>query len=150
MPPDTRLNFQLRGPTSKIKKNHSLLDLGLWNLVHSSKRWKKTLLILGKKFLRCIVFFFFFFFFLNFTFFEKFSQVAILKLEHCGLFYLVAYGCLHNSLYFEKWSSKLFLKKKWKTKIFENFGLWFSKSLRTKHKIFEMRNQKYKVLFRNK
>ena len=33
-----------------LKKNHSLLDLELWNLVHSSKRWKKTLLIHGNFF----------------------------------------------------------------------------------------------------
>ena len=78
-----------------------------------------------------------------FTFFEKFSQVAILKLEHCGLFYLVAYGCLHNSLNFES-------EKKLKNQNFRKFGFWFSKSLRTKHKIFEMRKQKYKVLVLNK
>ena len=87
------------------------------------------------------------FFFKFFTFFEKFSQVAILKLEHCGLFYLVAYKCLHNSLFFWKWSSKLFLEKNMKNQNFQKFGFWFSKSLRKKHKIFEMRNQKTRFCF---
>ena len=130
----------LRGPTSK--KNHSLLDLGLWNFIHSSKRRKKTLLILGNFFLRCIVFEFFFFIF---TIFEKFSQVAILKLEHCGLFYLVAYRCLHNSLFFWKWSSKLLLEKKLKKQNFRKFGFWFSKSLRTKTKFskWETKNTRF-------
>ena len=70
---------------------------------------------------------FWFFFWKFFTFFEKFSQVAILKLEHCGLFYLVAYGCLHNSLYFESDYLTYFWEKNWKTKIFENLDFGFRK-----------------------
>ena len=108
---------------------------------------KKTLLIHGKFFLRCIVFFFFFFFFLEkiFTFFEKFSQVAILKLVHCGLFYLVAYGCLHNSLYFESDHLNYFWKKIWKTKIFENLNFGFRKvyGRSTKFSKWETKNTRF-------
>ena len=125
------------------EKNHSLLDLWLWKLVHSSKRWKKTLLIHGKFFLRCIVFEFLFFFLKIFTFFVKFSQVAILKLEHCGLFYLVAYGCLHNSLYFESDLLDYFWKKKLKNQIFsKNWILVFEKSM---DEAQNSRNEKPKI-----
>ena len=37
------------------------------------------------------------FYFFVFFYLWNFSQVAILKLEHCGLFYLVAYKCLNNN-----------------------------------------------------
>ena len=78
--------------------------------------------------------------------FFKFSQVAILKLEHCGLFYLVADGCLHNnSLYFWKWSSKLFLEKIWKPKIFENLDFGFRKvcGRSTKFSKWETKNTRF-------
>ena len=89
-------------------------------------------------------FFFFFFFFLNFTFFEKFSQVAILKLEHCGLFYLVAYGCLHNSLYFESDRLDYFLdgKKNEKPKFSKIWILVFEKST---DEAQNFRNEKPKI-----
>ena len=84
-------------------------------------------------------------FFFNFTFFEKFSQVAILKLEHCGLFYLVACGCLHNSLYFESDHLEYFWKKNWKTKIFENLDFGFRKvyGRSTKFSKWETKNTRF-------
>ena len=87
----------------------------------------------------------FFFFWKNFTFFEKFSQVAILKLKHCGLFYLVAYGCLHNSLYFESDHLDYLWKFIWKTKIFKNLDFGFRKvyGRNTKFSKWETKNSRF-------
>ena len=105
-----------------------------------------------------------FFFFLC-TFFEKFSQVAILKLEHCGLFYLVAYGCLHNSLYFESDHLDYLKKKKLKNQNFSKililvleknygrstkFSKWETKNTRFCFWINKLSNAKNRNVLRSK
>ena len=85
----------------------------------------------------------FFYLFLFFSFFEKFSQVAILKLEHCGLFYLVAYGCLYNSLFLWKWLSKLFFEKNLKKQKFRKFGFRKVYGRSTKFSKWETKNTRF-------
>ena len=80
-----------------------------------------------KKFSTMHSFWVFFFFWKIFTFFGKFSQVAIFKLEHCSLFYLVAYGWFHNSLYFESDHLNYFWKKIEKPKFSKNLDFGFRK-----------------------
>ena len=78
-----------------------------------------------------------------FTFFEKFSQVAILMLQHSGLFYVVAYGCLHNSLYFESDHLNYFWKKKIEKPKFPKFGFCFFEKSTDEAQNF--RNEKPKI-----
>ena len=113
------------------------------------KGGKKHFLIIipGKNFLRCIVFEFLCFLEI-FTFFEKFSQVAILKLEHCGLFYLVAYGCLHKSLYFESdHLNYFFFENYFFSKIFENLDFGFRKVYRRSTKFSKWENKNTRFCF---